>query len=62
MQSNRDRFIEVQENVEDDVEMEGDYTTRFQGLTLEEFDEWHSSQEDEIGGRDEARMTGNEIE
>ena len=62
MQSNRDRFIEVQENVEDDVEMEGDYTTRFQGLTLEEFDEFNRSQEDEIDGRDEARMTGNEIE
>lgn len=62
MQSNRDRFIEVQENVEDDVEMEGDYTTRFQGLTLEEFDEFNRSQEDEIDGRDEAKMTGNEIE
>jgi len=60
MQSTRDSFIEGQINEEDEIEMEGDNVTRFQGLTLEEFDEFNRYNERD--GRDEAKEMGNEIE
>lgn len=70
MQSTRDSFIEGQINEEDEIEMEGDNATRFQGLTLEEFDEFNRGIEvydefnpyNERDGRDEGREMGNEIE
>jgi len=60
MQSTRDSFIETQVNEEDEMEMEGDSAKRYQGLTLEEFDEFNNANERD--GRDEAREAGVEIE